>query len=77
MSATGDHCITCSDEGVELVVLTVDEPRSLALCAASDGAQSSVEIGLVEGVRMGDTLLVHAGTALIRVRTVTPSGTLA
>ncbi len=73
MSAVGEHCITCSDEGVELVVLTVDEPRSLALCAASDGARSAVEIGLVGDVRTGDTLLVHAGTALIRVGAVTTS----
>lgn len=73
MSAAPEHCITCSDEGVELVVLTVDEAGSMALCAAGDGERSLVEIALVEAVRAGDVLLVHAGTALIRVRAATES----
>jgi hydrogenase maturation factor len=47
-------------------VLRVDDARALALCEAEDGARSSVEIALVDGVAPGDTLLVHAGTALVR-----------
>jgi hydrogenase maturation factor len=58
------HCITCSDEGVEMRVLAVDEARGLALCAAADGARASVEVALVGPVAAGDALLVHAGTAL-------------
>jgi hydrogenase maturation factor len=61
------HCITCSDEGAELTVLKVDDERAMALCAAGDGAHSSVEIALVDDVGPGDTLLVHAGTALMKV----------
>jgi hydrogenase maturation factor len=62
-----DHCITCSDEGVEMRVVAVDEARGLALCAAPDGARESVEIALVDAVAAGDALLVHAGTALARL----------
>jgi len=65
--ADPDHCITCSDEGVEMRVVAVDEARGLALCAAPDGARESVEIALVDAVVAGDALLVHAGTALARL----------
>jgi hydrogenase maturation factor len=48
-------------------VLRVAPDRGLALCEGADGAHSTVEIALVEPVGCGDTLLVHAGTALLRV----------
>ncbi len=67
MSLDPYHCITCSDEGTEMTVLQVDAERSMALCAGPDGAHSSVEIALVEDVHPGATLLVHAGTALMKV----------
>jgi hydrogenase maturation factor len=66
MTCRDDHCITCSDEGVEMRVLRVDPVREMALCEDEGGARSSVEIALVEA-HEGDTLLVHAGTALVRV----------
>jgi hydrogenase maturation factor len=47
----------------------VDEARGLALCAAEDGARSTVEIALVEPVAPGDRLLVHAGVALVGLET--------
>ena len=61
------HCITCGDDGVPMTVVRVDLERGLALCAAQDGARSSVETALVAPVDIGDTLLVHAGTALARL----------
>jgi hydrogenase maturation factor len=61
------HCVTCSDEGIAMRVVAVDEHRALALCAASDGARSSIEVALVGPVAPGDALLVHAGTALARL----------
>ena len=62
------HCITCSDEGVEMRVLAVDDARGLALCETANGAgRESVEIALVAPVAPGDALLVHAGTALARL----------
>jgi hydrogenase maturation factor len=60
------HCITCSDEGVPMRVVRIDAARGLALCEDAAGERSSVEIALIEAVTCGDTLLVHAGTALAR-----------
>jgi hydrogenase assembly chaperone HypC/HupF len=62
------HCITCGDDGVPMRVVRVDEARALALCEDAAGARSSVEIALVDPVGPGDTLLVHAGTALAVLR---------
>jgi hydrogenase maturation factor len=59
----GDHCITCSDEGIAMQVERIDDARGLALCAADDGSKSTVEIALVS-VEPGDRVLVHAGVAL-------------
>ncbi len=47
-------------------VVRVDSQRSLALCSDPEGEHASVEIALVEPVRSGEVLLVHAGTALTR-----------
>jgi hydrogenase maturation factor len=51
-------------------VVRIDAPRGLALCEAESGERSSVETALVEPVADGDTLLVHAGTALARLEAV-------
>ena len=59
----GDHCITCSDEGIAMQVERIDDVRGLALCSAEDGSKSTVEIALVS-VEPGDRVLVHAGVAL-------------
>jgi hydrogenase maturation factor len=45
-------------------VLRIDDARGLALCEDGDGRHESVETALVAPVAPGDTLLVHAGTAL-------------
>ena len=58
------HCITCSDDGVPMTVVQVDEDRMLALCEDGEGSRSSVEIALVDLPERGATLLVHAGTAI-------------
>ena len=63
----GDHCITCSDEGIAMQVERIDADRGLALCATEDGSKSSVEIALVE-VEPGDRVLVHAGVALVELQ---------
>jgi hydrogenase maturation factor len=64
----GDHCITCSDEGIPMRVERIDDARGLALCAADDGSKSTVEIALVS-VQPGDRVLVHAGVALTELST--------
>jgi hydrogenase maturation factor len=60
-----EHCITCSDEGLAMRVLRVDDDRGLALCAADDGERATVEIALLEDVAVGDLVLVHADVALV------------
>ena len=65
MNDCGDHCITCSDEGVPMQVERIDAGSGLALCVAEDGSRSTVETALVEPVSAGDRLLVHAGVALV------------
>jgi hydrogenase maturation factor len=50
-----------------MTVLRVDDARGLALCQDEGGERSSVETALVEPVAPGDSLLVHAGTALVRL----------
>ena len=60
------HCITCGDEAVPLEVIEIDEARELALCEAAGGERTTVEIALVAPVERGDTVLVHAGTAIAR-----------
>ncbi len=59
-------CITCGDVAISMRVLKVDDKRRLALCADAENRHESVEIALVEPVAAGETLLVHAGTALGR-----------
>jgi hydrogenase assembly chaperone HypC/HupF len=65
VSCGPDHCITCGDDGVPMRVLRLDAERGLALCADDQGARHTVETALVEPVKPGDDLLVHAGVALV------------
>jgi hydrogenase maturation factor len=66
VSCTGDtHCVTCADEGIVMRVVRVDEESGLAICAAGDGARTTVDIALVDPVGPGTELLVHAGVALV------------
>jgi hydrogenase expression/formation protein HypC len=63
-SCISEHCITCSDEAVEMTVVRVDHARELALCEDGESARSTVETALVAPVAEGDRLLVHAGVAI-------------
>jgi hydrogenase maturation factor len=56
------HCVTCSDEGVAMLVRSV-RGDGVALC---DG-DIEVMTDLVGDVVVGETLLVHAGVALTRL----------
>jgi len=66
VSCSDGHCVTCSDEAIEMSVVHVDEAGGLALCKTTDGTTSTIEIALVAPVRPADRLLVHAGTAIAR-----------
>jgi hypothetical protein len=61
-----DHCVTCSDEGVEMYVLEAGQ-GGLALCAGAGGDRTEVMTDLVGPVSQGDAVLVHAGVAIARV----------
>ena len=58
-------CITCGDVGIEMVVLRVED--SLAVCEGDAGETREVEVALVEPIRTGDKVLVHADVALVRL----------
>ena len=61
-SCEGDHCVTCSDEGVPMHVRDVRDD-GIAVC---DGGVE-VMVDLVAPVKAGDELLVHAGVAIARI----------
>ncbi|MBA2506704.1 MAG: HypC/HybG/HupF family hydrogenase formation chaperone [Thermoleophilaceae bacterium] len=68
MDCVPEHsCITCSDEAVALRVVKLDELRGLALCANDEGQTETVEVALVAPVTEGESILVHAGTAIAKV----------
>jgi hypothetical protein len=67
LECAGGHCVTCSDEADEMIVLAVDTDRGLALCDVGDGHRRTVETALVDCPAIGDRLLVHAGTAIARL----------
>ena len=60
------HCITCSDEALQVRVLYVDDEKGLAQVTL-DGAEEEIDISLVESIATGDVLLVHGGVAIARV----------
>jgi hydrogenase maturation factor len=62
---SNEHCITCGDVGVEMLVLRLDD--DLAVCEAADGDVRTVEVALVADVAEGDRLLVHADVALVKL----------
>jgi hydrogenase maturation factor len=60
--ADDPHCITCSDEGTVMQVVRVRD--GAALCADDAGQCHEIATDLVEPVRIGDRVLVHAGVAI-------------
>ena len=63
MSDCGDHCITCSDQGVAMRVVSLSEEG--AVCVDQDGSMHDrIAVELVEPVAPGDSILVHAGVAI-------------
>jgi hydrogenase maturation factor len=71
--ASARGCITCGDVAIAMTVLRLDEERGLALCADGEGNHETVETDLVAPVVPGDTLLVHAGTAIARLTEEDPA----
>ncbi len=64
-ACTDDVCITCSDAGVLAEVATVLDRQHAVVRAR--GRLETIDTTLVDALRPGDVVLVHAGTALTRV----------
>ncbi len=63
---TDRHCITCSDEGTPMRVMSAEGDQ--ALCLDDGGRMHEVAIDLIGAVSAGDEVLVHAGVAIRHLR---------
>jgi hydrogenase maturation factor len=68
-------CITCGDQGIEMLVAEVDAGTGLARCREDGAAEAEalVDIELVAPVTAGDVVLVHAGVALVLLEKGAPA----
>jgi hydrogenase expression/formation protein HypC len=60
-----DGCVVCSDAGIPVRVLSVEEDD--ALCEDRAGNRAQIAVELVSPVRIGEVLLTHGGVAIGRV----------
>jgi hydrogenase expression/formation protein HypC len=60
-----DGCITCSDAGIPVRVISVQDDDALCEDAAGNRTETAVE--LVAPVQPGEILLTHGGVAIGRV----------
>lgn len=59
------RCITCSDEALPATVVALADD-GLSATVEVGGQRTETDITLVEEVRIGDVLRIHAGVALGR-----------
>ncbi len=59
-------CSLCSDEGLPARVLRLDESLNLATVQI-EGGEREVALDLLDGVGVGDFVLVHLDTAIARL----------
>jgi hydrogenase expression/formation protein HypC len=62
-------CITCGDVAIPMRVMSTGDD-GLADCVTAEGEHASVEVALIEDVRPGDELLVHACVAIQRLEAI-------
>jgi hydrogenase maturation factor len=60
-------CLTCGDVAVPMRVIRTGGEDGLADCLTEDGDAAAVDLGLLDGVSAGDTVLVHACVAIQRL----------
>ena len=60
-----DGCVTCSDAGIPVRVVSLDGYD--ALCEDSAGNRAEIAVELVAPVGVGEVLLTHGGVAIGRV----------
>jgi hydrogenase maturation factor len=61
----GPVCITCSDQGEPATVVASDGLEAQVLVGAGD--LRTVDVSLVDPLRAGDEVLLHAGIAIARL----------
>jgi hydrogenase maturation factor len=59
---TDGHCITCSDEGTPMRIVSAEGDQ--AVCLDDGGRMHEVAIDLIGAATAGDEVLVHAGVAI-------------
>ena len=62
-----DGCVTCSDAGIPVRVVSLDGDD--ALCEDGVGNRAEIAVELVAPVGVGEVLLTHGGVAIGRVAT--------
>jgi hydrogenase maturation factor len=60
-----DRCVTCSDAGIPVRVLSLNGYD--ALCEDGAGNRAEIAVELVAPVGVGEVLLTHGGVAIGRV----------
>jgi hydrogenase expression/formation protein HypC len=60
-----DGCVTCSDAGIPVRVVSVDGYD--ALCEDAAGNRTEIAVDLVAPVTKGEVLLTHGGVAIAKV----------
>ncbi len=60
-----DGCVTCSDAGIPVRVVSVDGHD--ALCEDAVGNRAEIAVELVEPVGVGEVLLTHGGVAIGKI----------
>ena len=60
-----DGCITCSDAGIPVRVISIQGDD--ALCEDAAGDRTDIAVELVSPVQIGEILLTHGGVAIGKV----------
>lgn len=60
------HCALCADEGLPARVLALDETTNLARVQL-ENEEREVALDLLDGVRIGDFVLVHLDVAIAKL----------
>jgi len=60
-----DGCVTCSDAGIPVWVVSIEGDD--ALCEDAAGNRAEIAVELVAPVEMGEVLLTHGGVAIGKV----------
>jgi len=60
-----DGCVTCSDAGIPVRVISLQDHD--ALCEDAAGNRAEIAVELVEPVEAGEVLLTHGGVAIGRM----------